>query len=118
MNMSGVYGIRGVFLFDTLAAADFKWRRAGPASPKAVHIHRRWILPGATAIAGVAVDTAFSAADLTLTGTGLSGGYITLEGIVHVGSSSGLFSFQWAQNTATVGDTAVMAGSWLAYTSG
>lgn len=64
---------------------------------------------------GIAVDTAFSAADLTLTGTGTNGGFVMLSGVVHNGANAGTFSFQWAQNTSDGTATVVRAGSYLEY---
>lgn len=115
MDAASRYVLRGRVYFDTGATADFKWRHAGPASPALVRISRSWILPGATALAGVAVDAAFSAADLALAGTGTNGGWVDFDGVVTT-VAAGTFAFQWAQNTATAGqNTTVRAGSYLEY---
>lgn len=107
------YAVRGKIFFDTGATSDFKWRHAGPASPALVRLRRAWMLPGATAFAGIAVDQAFSAADLALAGTGTNGGYVEFDGIV-LTVAAGTFAIQWAQNTATAGQpTTVRAGSYL-----
>lgn len=111
---SGKYAVRGRVHFDTGATADFKWRHAGPSSPALVRIRRCWMLPGTTALAGIAVDQAFSAADLALIGSGTNGGWIDFDGIIVAGASNGTFSVNWAQNTTTAGqNTIVRAGSWL-----
>ena len=115
MVASAKYWIRLAVFFDTTAAADFKWRHNGPASPTLVRLLRRWIIPGGTAEAGIAVDTAFSAADLSVVGTGTTGGTVTLEGVVTNGLNAGTFSFSWAQNTSDAGNTIVRAGSTLEY---
>lgn len=115
MAASTKYAIRGKVFFDTLAAADFKWRHRGPASPTLVRIRRAWMVPGGTALAGILVDQAFSAADLALTSTGTNGGWIEFEGVVHNGANLGTFDFAWAQNTTTAGNTTVLAGSYLEY---
>lgn len=109
------YALRGKMWFETAATPDFKWRHAGPASPTLVRLRRAWILPGGTSEAGLAVDTAYSAADLVLVGTGALGGCIELEGVVRNGSTAGDFRLQWAQNTANASPTTVLAGSYLEY---
>ena len=115
MTASSKYWIRLAAFFDTTAAADFKWRHNGPASPTLIRLLRRWIIPGGTAEAGIAIDTAFSAADLAITSTGTNGGVVTLEGVVANGLNAGTFSFSWAQNTSDAGNTIVRAGSTLEY---
>jgi hypothetical protein len=115
MNASTKYAVRGKVFFDTNATADFKWRHVGPALPTLARINRDWIVPGTTAYAGIAVDVAFSAADLAVLTTGTNGGLITFEGIVHVGAAGGTFAFAWAQNTTNVGAATVRAGSYLEY---
>lgn len=109
------YAIRGRIYFDTGATGDFKWRHVGPSSPALVRIRRQNILPGTTAWANIAVDTAYSAADIALAGTGTNGGYIEFEGIIQNGAAAGEFKFQWAQNTANGTPTVVRAGSHLEY---
>ena len=115
MVASAKYWIRLAVFFDTTAAADFKWRHNGPASPTIVRLLRRWIVPGGTAEAGIAVDTAFSAADLAVLSAGINGGIVSLEGVVTNGLNAGTFSFSWAQNTSDAGNTIVRAGSTLEY---
>lgn len=118
MVANAKYAVRLQAFFDTPPAADFKWRHVGPASPTLVRIKRNWIVPGGTAFAGIAVDSAFSAADLSLTATASSGGFVELDGIVHNGANTDVFGFSWAPNTAASGDTIVRAGSRLQYLSG
>jgi hypothetical protein len=109
------YFVRGEVFFDTTANGDFKWRHAGPASPTLVRILRRWVVPAATAFAGIAVDQAYSAADLAVLSASTNGGYIALEGVIHNGANAGNFEFRWAQNTSDPGNTIVRAGSYLEY---
>jgi hypothetical protein len=78
-------------------AGDFKFRHTGPASPTLVRIEREWILPG-TAAWVPGVDTAFSAADIALAGTGTIGGVIYFEGIIHNGPNAGTFGFIRAEH--------------------
>lgn len=113
MLASAKYAVRGMIFFDTGATGDFKWRHVGPASPALVRIFRQWIVPGTALFAGLAVDTAFSAADLAVAGTGTTGGVVQVEGVVHNGANAGSFAFAWAQNTSDVVATIVRAGSYL-----
>lgn len=109
------YLVRGRIFFDTTANADIKFRHAGPSSPVLVRIARKAIAPGATADSNVAVDTAFSASDIAVTGSGTDGGTFSFEGIVHNGANAGTFAIQWAQNVSDAGNTTVRAGSYLEY---
>jgi hypothetical protein len=106
------YSIRARIYFDTTAAADFKFRTSGPATPTLVRIARSHVVPGTTAMV-VAVDVAYSAADVALTGTGTTGGYIDIDAVIVNGATAGAFQFLWAQNTSDAGATIVRAGSYL-----
>lgn len=109
------YAFRGKIYFDTTAAADFKWRHVGPAAPTILRLQRRVIIPGGAADSAIAVDTAFSAADITAIGVGTTGGWVEFDGILQNGINPGTFSIQWAQNTSDPGNTTVLAGSQLEY---
>jgi hypothetical protein len=111
------YAVRGRIIFETGATGDFKWRHSGPASPTLVRIVRKAIVPAAAALSGVAIDSAFSAADITIIGTSAGAGYIEFDGIVQNGANAGTFAFQWAQNTTDVTATIVRAGSYLQWTT-
>lgn len=113
MAANSKYTFRGTIFFDTGASGDFKWRHSGPASPTLVRLVRQWIIPGGTAFAGIAVDQAYSSADLALTGTGTNGGVVWIEGIIQNGVNAGNFAFRWAQNTSDAVSTIVRAGSYL-----
>ena len=105
------YYFSGVVFFDTVAAADFKFRFLGPVSPALVRISRWIIVPGTGAFAGVAVETGYSTSDLPVTGSGSIGGCMEFEGTIHNGPNSGDFNFAWAQNTTNASPTTVYAGS-------
>lgn len=114
MAASTKYAFRLKVWFDTVANADFKYRHTGPAAA-VVRITRAAVAPTETAFEHLAVDVDYSAADhtiLTILGIGTNGGWIELEGIIH-NTTAGDFVFRWAQNTATVGNTTVRAGSYL-----
>jgi hypothetical protein len=105
--------IRGTIFFDTAVAADFKWRHNGPAGLALLRLRRHVIIPGATAYSDVAVDTAYSAADIAVAGAGTNGGIVQFDAIIHNGATAGMFAFLWAQNTSDAGATIVRAGSLL-----
>jgi hypothetical protein len=109
------YVVRGRIFFDTTAAGDFKWRHVGPASPTLVRVKRSSIDPAATAYGNIAVDTAYSAADITELSASTNGGFIEFEAIIHNGANAGNFEIHWAQNTSDGGNTVVRAGSYLEY---
>lgn len=115
MLASTKYSIRGRIFFDTTAAGDFKWRTVGPASPTLVRVARRSIDPAATATSNIAVDVAYSAADITELSASTNGGFIEFEAIIHNGANAGDFEIHWAQNTSDGGNTIVRAGSYLEY---
>jgi hypothetical protein len=109
------YKLRMRVWFDTTAAGDFKYRHTGSATPAVVRIQRNHTLPAGTTFV-IAVDAAFSAADVAMAGTGTNGGYIEWNGIIH-NTNAGTFAFAWAQNTSDAGNTIVRAGSYLEYTT-
>ena len=108
------YRFQGNIFFDTVAAADFKWRIAGPTGATLIRIHRYNIAPGTTTHSDIAVDTAYSVADIAVTSGGADGGYVHFQGIIFNGGTAGTFAFQWAQNTSNASNTTVRAGSFLA----
>lgn len=100
---------------DTVAAADFKYRHTGPASPASVRIVRQDIAPSATAWENIAVDEAYSSADVVILTAGTTGGYVEFKGVILNGSNAGNFAFKWAQNSSDAGNTTVRAGSYIEY---
>lgn len=106
------YQFKATIFFTTTATGDFKFRHTGPASPTLVRIKRSNIVGGATAYASIAVDSAFSAADVALAGTGTEG-WIEMEGVIVNGTNAGSFTFAWAQNTSDAGNTIVRRGSFI-----
>lgn len=111
------YNIRARIYYDTGATEDFKWRHSGPASPTLVRLRRVGLQPNATTFAIIALDTAYSAADVVLAGTAANGGWVDIDGIVVNGATAGDFVFGWAQNTAGTNPTTVLAGSYIEYST-
>ena len=112
MEANKSYVFRAKIFYSSGATPGFKWRHAGPASPTFLAIEHRQIVPGAAAHSAIAVDTAYSAADINGSGTS-SSGFIEMDGVIRNGVNAGNFSFQWAQNVSDVGATIVLAGSYL-----
>ena len=101
--------------FDTGAVPDFKWRHSGPAAATLVRIAERDSAPGSGTLS-FSVATAYSTVDNTLvTTSGTTGGYVSLEGIIHNGVNAGDFHFQWSQNSSSATATTVRAGSYIEY---
>jgi hypothetical protein len=112
MAASTKYAVRGRIYFVTGATGDFKARHTGPASPSLVLIQRRAVAAGASADSSIAVDAAYSSADITALG-GAGSGWIEFDGIIYNGTNAGDFAWQWAQNTTDATATVVKAGSYL-----
>lgn len=112
IGVNALVVLRGRINYSTVDAADFKWRHTGPSGAVSVQINRRAIAPGDTAYSGVAIDTAYSAADISVLGaTGY--GTIEFDGTIANGATAGNFIFQWAQNTSNAGATRIEAGSFI-----
>jgi hypothetical protein len=101
--------------FDSGTTPDFKWRHSGPTSPTLVRIVERGSAPGSTTLS-FNVATAYSSSDNALTSSSATtGGYVSLEGIIHNGVNAGDFHFQWSQNSSSTTATTVRAGSYIEY---
>ena len=112
MKADTVYNINLRVYFDTDATADFKWGITGPATPTYVRGVARHFNPGGSS---EVVDNfvAYISSD-SITGAGTNGGWLWVNMVVQ-NVNAGTFNFKWAQNTATVADTKVLAGSILEY---
>lgn len=104
------YRVRMMVVGYCAATPDFKWRHAGPASPTLVVLRRR-AMYGTSSETNIGIDTAYSAADLLISGE--TSFVIELFGVIHNGATPGDFEFRWAQNTSDAGNTTVRAGSFL-----
>lgn len=100
--------------FSTASTPDIKFRHTGPASPTIVHLERWHIVGGGSAFAGVTVDTAYSASDIAIDGSGAAG-VLHIRGVIHNGANAGTFAIQWAQNTSNGTAATVRAGSQIRY---
>lgn len=111
------YRVRLRVWFDTTAAADFKYAIAGPSPPTLVRITHKGVIPAATALSGIVVDTAFASAK-SMAGTGTTGGYVEIGLILQNGANATALTFQFAQNTQTNDSGAIVrAGSYLEYSA-
>lgn len=109
------YLVRGHIILAAAPSADMRWRHAGPASPTRVRLARRTIVPSGTAHGNVAVDTAYSAADIDMTFSSGTEGSIAIDGIIENGANAGNWEFQFGVVTADGNNAIVRRGSWIAY---
>jgi hypothetical protein len=112
MFSGGKYRIRGTIFFDTTANGDFKYTFIGP-SMSLVRSEIIASVPGVAPAFVVPATALPSSSGVALTGTGTTGGYITID-MICTASATGTFIFQFAQNTATNDTGAItLAGSYL-----
>lgn len=109
------YLIKGLIVTGAAADCDFRWRHSGPASPTRVRLARHMIAPSASAHSGIAVDTAYSSADIDLTTASGTEGKIVFDGIVENGANAGNWEFQFGVVTVSGNTAIVRAGSYIAY---
>ena len=115
------YTIRLRIIWNTTsAAADFKYRLTHSGTTTRVLRSRTYSVAAATSatIPTVAIATAFDAADQTLLATAAGSGVIYEDIFLQVNSVGGVVTFQFAQNTATAGQSVtVYEGSYIEYAS-
>lgn len=99
--------------FLTNATADLKYRLVFTGTTTRV---RRRVSRSATADtpATTELKTAFDAADVVLSTTGLNP-WLEEDVILQVGASGGNFKLQWSQGTSNAGPTTRLEGSYLMY---
>lgn len=98
--------------FTTTADGDFKYRVDVPASPTLYRLVPELIVPDATAVTTPGVITA--EADGTSLSAAGTEGWLRLTAVVNNGANSGDILFQFAQNSATAAESAVVrAGSFV-----
>ena len=103
--------LRGQFI--TNATADLKYRLVHTGTT--TRVRRRVRRTATTDIAQtVELKTAFDAADVILSTTGLNP-WLEEDVILQVGASGGVFKLQWAQVTSNAGPTTCLEGSYLEY---
>ena len=106
------YQISGYIFYETPAAADFKWRHTGPASPLFVKAAIQCI--SQTAVLSTQLDTAYSVSDIVNSSSSTSL-FIRINAIIHNGANQGGLNIQFAQNVSDPGETKILAGSYLEY---
>jgi hypothetical protein len=100
--------------YTTTADGDFKYRVDVPASPTLYRLVPELIVPAATAVTTPGLITA----EADGTGVAASGteGWLRLTGMLNNGANAGEILFQFAQNTATAAESAVVrAGSFVEF---
>jgi hypothetical protein len=107
------YTIRLIAFGLTNATADFKYRLVHTGTT--TRVRRRVKRTATTDIAQtIELKTAFDAADVVLSTTGLNP-WVEEDIILQVGASGGVVKFQWAQVTLNAGPTQCLEGSYLEY---
>lgn len=104
---------RATLFYTSTATGDFKYRVDVPASPTLYRLFAEEQAADATAIV---CSTITAEADDTVLFASGTDGTIRLTGILQNGSTAGNVIFQFAQNTATASQSAIIrAGSILEY---
>ena len=99
--------------YTTTATGDLKYRVDVPATPTLYRLFSEEQAADATAIVCATIT---SEADDTVLAASGTDGFIRLTGVISNGSTAGSVLFQFAQNTATGSQSAVIrAGSFLEY---
>ena len=99
--------------YTTTASGDLKYRVDVPASPTSLRILLEEQAPAATATVTTILT---SEADDTVLAASGTEGYINIKGVLVNGATAGDVIFQFAQNTATGSESAViLSGSFLEY---
>jgi hypothetical protein len=111
------YSFRAVMHIYQWSAGDFKYRHNWPASPTLLSIHRRAVVPAWTAFSSQAIDTSYSASDITVLGTSDNPSIVLMEWIIHNGANAWNFTISWAQNSSSGTATVVRAWSYIEYTA-
>lgn len=101
-------------VFETVAAADFKFEIDGPATPGFVEITTKITDGNAPTVPTYNQYTAYTGAVAVAGGTGTRG-EIVANFIITTGAASGGIRFRWAQNTSDAGNTTVKLGSKVIY---
>jgi hypothetical protein len=106
-----------VLFSSAVTNANIRFRHSCTATVNSnIRITRRAIVPGGTALSGIATDAAFSAADVTVVGANVNTGVIWLEGVfTTTAATTGIFAFRWAQNISQTTATIVQPGSYIEY---
>lgn len=104
---------RYTLYYTSTAAGDFKYRVDVPASPT---LYRLGIESFAADGSATAASVITSEADSTVLFASGTDGFIRLQGVLQNGSTAGTIFFQFAQNTATAAQSAIVrAGSHFEY---
>jgi len=111
VGRNGRYLLEYEILFDTPAAADFKYSTLSPVGGTATRY--RALAEGVTDAATAATSVLAAEAAVSITGGGTSGAarYTLFFENGGAAADQGVLGFQFAQNTADAGNTIVLAGS-------
>lgn len=116
IGINSLMVLRGFINYSATTTGGLKWQHAGPAGPVEVQVNRQALAAAGSAYSGVAVDVAYSAGDIAVTG-GTGSGAIEFSATIHNGATAGNFVFKWAQNASDATATIVKSGSYIDYIS-
>jgi hypothetical protein len=112
---NSIYNIEGHVFYDSSSTADFQFTFNGPAGATLIRIFHEVEAPGAAGFSNIGVDAAYGVVQ-AVPEPGTQGGYIYFHALIQNGANAGLFTFDWAQNTAhALTNTFVFAGSHLTF---
>jgi hypothetical protein len=77
-----------------------------------LHCRKRTYFPAGTLVGTTAIGVTSPVSGAT-GGVGTTGGYVEFDALVKCDGSNRSFTVQWTQNTAVVGNTTVLAGSYI-----
>lgn len=114
LDASSTYIFDGLITYNSATAADLQMDFTVPAGASG----RRWLTyPQTTVTSCVTTTVTHNGGSITASATniGATGANcdIPIRGIITTAGTSGNFVVQWAQNTADVSDSTVVAGSYL-----
>ncbi len=115
VNANEQYEFYAILAVNTSTAADFKFQFTGPASPTTINYACMMeVIPHGSSVTVLATAFSTSMANASFNPTGF-GNLVRVWGYLENGSNAGTVQLQWAQNTQTVVDTKLRAGSNLRY---
>jgi hypothetical protein len=114
MGANTNYLIRGVFMMQSEATPDFKFRISGPTAP--TQIRGNLSIDSSATTPTSLILSAYSAADITILGATTYNAMVHFTISIKNGANAGAFEILWAQNTSNAANTIMWGGpSYLEY---
>jgi hypothetical protein len=111
---STFYYLRGRIFYRTDATPDFKYQFTWPASPNEILLRIKDTVGGGTTETTRILVTG-TQADVSLLAVASDLGYIDFECYIETAGTSGIFAFEWSQNTSSANQTIVFPHSYIEY---